>query len=447
VALLGVAVRRGVAPLTNDDTFFHLRFGHEFLNGWSPTSPGSVTTLATRDWVPTQWASQIIMSGTEDLFGMAGIAWLSGFLFASYVVVLYGASRGFASPLTSVLVTGIAFEASAQGLSARPQIISYVLVVVTTAAWLRTARERRLRWWLVPLTWAWAMLHGMWPIGILIGLAAVAGIALDHRPSRSWLLKAIAVPVLSGVAAGLTPVGPRLYVEILSVSSRSKYFAEWGPTDFVSLFPMIAAALLAVVIVVRLRQGPSPWVEILMLLLAGGWAIYSARTVPVAAAMLAPLAASALQSLQAPTEKPSRRERRLVAAGFVGALAVLAALVPSLTQVGPSHPEWEEQTLTDLPAGTTLLNDWQWGGYLMWKYPQLNLVMHGYGDTFTTDELDRNVTLIQLEPKWDHELLAIGADLALLDPDTPLAYALVHSEGWTVVHSSDEVELLQSPQR
>jgi len=26
-----IAVRRGVAPLSNDDTFFHLRFGHEFL--------------------------------------------------------------------------------------------------------------------------------------------------------------------------------------------------------------------------------------------------------------------------------------------------------------------------------------------------------------------------------------------------------------------------------
>ena len=47
----------------------------------------------------------------------------------------------------------------------RPQVISYLLVAVTVGAWLRTRDDGRLRWWLVPLAWVWAMLHGMWPIG------------------------------------------------------------------------------------------------------------------------------------------------------------------------------------------------------------------------------------------------------------------------------------------
>src|SRR6476646_3613533 len=54
------AVAHGFAvPLTNTDTYFHLRFGHEFLHGaWSPWHPGSVSTFATAHWVPTQWLSE-----------------------------------------------------------------------------------------------------------------------------------------------------------------------------------------------------------------------------------------------------------------------------------------------------------------------------------------------------------------------------------------------------
>src|SRR4051812_25310640 len=50
-ALVVLAAQR----LQNTDTYFHLRFGHEFLTGgWSLRDPGSVSTLATAHWVPTQ---------------------------------------------------------------------------------------------------------------------------------------------------------------------------------------------------------------------------------------------------------------------------------------------------------------------------------------------------------------------------------------------------------
>ena len=51
----GVLVGLAALPLDNNDTYFHLRFGHEFLSGaWSIRDPGSVSSFATADWVPTQ---------------------------------------------------------------------------------------------------------------------------------------------------------------------------------------------------------------------------------------------------------------------------------------------------------------------------------------------------------------------------------------------------------
>ena len=445
LVLLGIAARQASASLDNDDTFFHLRFGQEFLSGWSISDPGSVTSQASRDWGPTQWAAQIGMASMENLFGLAGVAWLAGLMFTAYVIALYLACRQFASPLTSTLVTVVAFLCSATGLSARPQMVSYLLIVVVTSAWLRTAQDRRLRWWLVPLVWAWATLHGMWPIGIAVGVVAVVGCALDRRSDRRWLLKAAGIPALSAIAACLTPLGPRLYLEILSVGSRSEYFKEWGPTNFTEIAPMLLAALMALVILLGLRQVSFSWTQTLLLLQAGGWAIYSARTVPVAAAMLTPLAAMALQSVQRPAEPLRRREGLFVGGAFLAGLLLLAAMVPGTSTASPADREWVDDALHNLPPETVLLNEWDWGGYLMWKHPQLDLVMHGYGDTFTDEELDRNVDITLLRPEWDEQVESTGATVALLDPDSSLAYELERSAGWAVVREDSQVVLLAAP--
>ncbi len=82
IGMFAVLTNHAKDPLTNTDTYFHLRFGHEFLHGhWSLWDPGSVTTYGTNDWVPTQWLPQVVMAQFEDWFGLAGVAWLSGLLY------------------------------------------------------------------------------------------------------------------------------------------------------------------------------------------------------------------------------------------------------------------------------------------------------------------------------------------------------------------------------
>jgi hypothetical protein len=444
LVLSGLAARQATYRLNNDDTFFQLRFGQEFLDGWSLTDPGSVTEFGTRDWVPTQWAAQILMAGIEDVGGVAAVAWLAGVLYLSYALALYLACRQEAAPLIAVLVSATAFGASAQGLSARPQLFSFIFVTITVAAWLRTTRDGKVRWWLIALTWAWATLHGMWPVGVVIGMTVVLGAMLDGKLRGAALARQLAVPLGSVLAAGLTPVGPALLKEILVVGSRSAYFAEWGPTEFLQPQPLAFVVLLAAVVARLARSERADWIDILLVLQAAGWAIYSARTVPVAAALLAPVAARALAGLTTPAD-PRVKDRRVAVGAWAAGIAVLALLTPRTVEVGLERPEWQDAALADLPEGEPLLSEWGWGGFLMWKHPQLELVIHGYGDVFTTEELDRNVRLTRLRPEWIEDVERTGARYALLDPESPLAYALVESLDWTVVHESDEAELLRAP--
>jgi hypothetical protein len=253
------------------------------------------------------------------------------------------------------------------------------------------------------------------------------------------------VTAASAVVAALTPVGPVLYSAVATVGSRRSYFVEWLPPSWTSWSSLGFAVLFAVTLVGLWRRGRNSWTETLLVALAGLFAAYSERTVAVGAAMLAPLAAAPLQSWLGPRRPVVRREWWVVGGASLAALVALTVAVPHTSSDPLPTPAWADRTLDRLPPGTKVLNDWNLGGYLMWRYPHLDLMMNGYGDTFTTAELDRNKRLLMVDPGWPRDVHASGARLALLRPRTLLVQDLVAEEHWHVVHSSDDLVLLRAP--
>ncbi len=449
--LLGL-VRYVSAPISNADTFFHLRYGHEFLSGWSLQHPGHVSTFGQRDWVPTQWASQMGMALMENGFGLAGVAWLAGIVVLATTLAVFLVARQYADPLPAVVVTLLVVLATSSNLVPRPQVVSYLLILVVTHVWLRTGADLRPRWWLVPLTWVWACLHGMWPLGVLIGLVAVAGIALDHRSRlrelRPVLLRLVAIPVLSLVLAGVTPVGPRLYGAVLLVGGRGKFHGEWAATDFRAHDAAAAAILIVVTLLVWIRGGKQErpgWLPVLILLLAAAWTAYAVRTVPVGAVMVVPLVAAALQTLVGSSRPAPRRERRVLVGVAVAVVAVLTAVVPFTAERPATVPSWLNPALDRLPDGTTVQATDLMGGYLMWRHPELNPVIDGYSDAYTTKHLEEQVDQLMLSRGWDKTLRRNEVRYALLPTRSRLAYALTTLVGWRVLHTSEDVVLLEAP--
>lgn len=447
-ALVLFVVYTVAAPLNNMDTYFHLRFGEEFLDGhWSLRHPGSVSTFGTAPWIPTQWLPEVVMAQVESWFGLAGVAWLSGLQQLGLICALYLVCRRWVDPVVVVILLIPTITAASLGLSMRPQVLSYILVAVTIGAWLRTLEDGAPRWWLVPLTWLWAMLHGMWPLGIALGVVGVVGLVVDRRNDRRSVVKAALVPAASAVAAALTPLGPALYGAVLGVGDRAQFFTEWGAPDFTHVAACaVLAGMIAIGVVLFIRAPERRWSDILYLLIACACALWSYRTVPVAAIILMPLMGRAAQSM---LPMAAQRLRRTEVLGVLGAsaaaLALLAAVVPHTSDQPPAQPSWVDPALSALPTGTKVVSEWSYSGYLMWKYPQLDLLMHGYGDTFTIPELQRQTDIMTLEPGWDDQLRATHCEVAVLKPNYRLAYELEHVEGWRVIHRSPAMEMLVAP--
>jgi hypothetical protein len=254
------------------------------------------------------------------------------------------------------------------------------------------------------------------------------------------------VPLLSLALTLLTPVGPGLLPAVLRVTSRSEYFYEWNPPDFTRGINLLLLLLLAVGAVPRLRRGkPVAWFDLGLLGLAALWAVYSQRTVPVAACMAAVLAASAVQPWLGSRPPVARRERWFVLSASVAVLITLAVVVPHTADRPRHEPAWLDDSLRALPSGTVLLSDTGLAGYLMWAYPDLDFPMNGYGDTFTEDELERNADIDAVRGGWIEQVRSIHPAFAVLPPGSPLAYNLREAEDWSVVEEGGDLELLAPP--
>lgn len=442
--LLGALVRGQAKPTLGADGYFHLRMGHELLGGWSIRNPGHLSPFDSADWLPTQWLAQIGMASIEGRAGLAGVMWVAGFLVLVIALATFVCCRVTTAPLPAAFAAILACSAASPGFSARPQLFSYLFVLMVATAWLATVRDGKARWWLIALSWVWAPLHGLWPIGIVIAFAVILGLALERRLTARELGKLALIPALSALVVVATPLGPGIYGSVFAVGSRAKYFAEWGPTDFTQPYAIALLAMFAIVLLVAIKRRPLSWSLLMLVGLAGALSVVSTRMTTLAAMMLAPLVAEAFQEFVPPAPRVQLREALALTAILAACAAVLAPVV-KVRSDEMTAPTWLDERLDAQPGGTRVLNDWNTGAYFLWRHPQLSLVMHGYGDVFTTAELERNSDILRLEPQWDDEVDELDADLALVDPDSPLGYAMTNDLGWTVVEADDDFALLSPP--
>lgn len=449
LAVLGLLpvllVRGALVPVSDPDTFWHIRAGDYLWDTWQFSGPDPWSEFSTLPWVLHEWLPQLAMAGVYSLGGLPAIAWLNAVGVLGVAAALYWSCRSYSDVLPSLVATALAWLGASQSLSPRPQVLTFILLALTTAAWLRTIKDGRARWWLIPLTWLWASCHGMWFAGVALGGAVAVGLALEGAVDRRQAIRLLSIPALSVVAAALTPVGPQLLLAPFTVGDYTKYVTEWAPPSIQEPYMAITVAMIAVVVLTWARQGKrAPWPHILVLVVASGWALLYSRTVPLGAVMIAPLFAMSVQkAVKQPLQPRSNKERWLFWAGMAAALAVAAVVVPSTSSQPGKVPNTLNDELAALPAKTVVYNDYALGGWLLLRHPQLSPVVDGRTEVFDTDYLDSYFDSTAAGPKWEETVGRSRAAHALLPTRSPLGLALQDHLGWTVVGTDADYTLLK----
>ncbi|HET7690236.1 MAG TPA: hypothetical protein VFK41_07655 [Nocardioidaceae bacterium] len=445
-----VAVALGTAPVSDPDTWWHLVMGGKFLDGTSVRDPGAMSYLGTEDWHSRDWGTQLLASQFERWFALPGVAWLFTAGLVVLLVAVYRLARSRAGFAAATLTVFIGLWAAMGSLTPRPQLVSFVLLVVLLGALTRTTDDLKARVWIAPLTGVWACLHGLWFVSPVLQAVVIGGLVLDRRLDARSAGRHVGVVLLSLAAVAVTPNGLALLADPLGPtnSDLSRYVAETSPPSLDSSYFVFALAMLGVIGLTWVRRGvPVDWTRILLLALAAGFCVLMARTVTLGALVAVPLFAEALdhwlKGLR--LHVPPRLERAALYGVAAAALVVSAFVVPQRADApATSLPVALDASLDILPSDAVVLNELSDGGYLAWRHPELRITVDGLSDQYAASYLAEVYATGELGPGWQEFVAGVGATHALLFQGSPLAEAL-RLQGWTVQAESPARLLLESP--
>ena len=365
---------------------------------------------------------------------------------AGVALALYVSSRSLGSAVLATLATVLGLLGMWASLSARPQLVTFALTAITTSAWLRSGRDGRRRWWLIPLTWVWACSHGMWFVSPVIGIAAIVGLSLQAGRRRDARRLAPVAALSLGIGA-LTPVGPGLLLAPLSVSGYTWFVSEWDPPRLASP-PVLATMVLlvtAAVVWARSRRRADP-VDILIWLVAVGWALAYTRTVAVGAAMAAPLFVAAIAGTVGPVVLKQRGRTKALEVGVLtlsatASIVVAAAILPAST-ANAGMPTGLNAALDRLPSGSVVFNEYGFGGWLHYAHPDLLPVIDERTEVYSHAYIEQYLSTRAVHTGWSTSLNRQNVTALLVPSDSGIADAALGTPGWRIAGSDDGMSLI-----
>lgn len=437
-------LRTALRPIADPDTFWHIRAGEYVWQSRTFAGQDPWSEFSEHPWVLHEWLPELAMAGAHRVGGLPAVAWLNWLAILALFVVTYIVCRRHADRMPAAIATTAGLLGASASFSPRPQMWSFVLLALVLGAWLKTREDGRPRYWLILVQWLWACSHGLWFVGIAVGLLVVLGMVLEGRTQgRRDIARLTIVPVLSLLASGLTPVGPRLLLAPFSVGGTTHLVSEWNPASLTQ--PAFALTILCagfVAFVWSRRPLRAPWTHLLLWAAAVCFALMYARTVALGAIILAPLVAIGLQSLHPGTrEVPERREKLTLLSSSVAGLLIGALALPGIAS-RPAMPDGLDRQLTALPSGTVIYGEYSLGGWLRWRHPKLSPVIDPRTEIYSIGYLESYVDSLAVAPGWDITVQQSGATYALLPEALPLTDALRRAS-WTELARDRGVVLLQ----
>ncbi len=460
------------------DLWWHLKAGETTLSDGRPLLTDSFSfTRFGEAWINHSWLSQVGMYLLFKAGGFLALGAVMALLATASMGLVYFQMEGPAFLRVLLLILGSTVAAVVW--SPRPQLVSLVLFsIVAVVLYLYKWKQKDHLKWLPVIFLLWANLHGGYPLGFLIIGAMVAGEVINHllpgepRSTLSWrqvgklaLWSLVSVFALLINANGLNIW--RIPFQTVEVSALQQFISEWASPDFHEFFQQpflwLLFATLAAAGLSRRRMDGTDLVTVILFAYMG---LVARRNFgPFAIVALPVLSRSLWAAIQSwgkntdkesmagnddPGEQPLRRprwQRRLnlvivgiLALGAYGKLYVVT--YPSMVEsaITEAEPKAAVDWMVENNLHGNVFNEYNWGGYLIWRAPALPVFVDGRTDLFGDKILGDWLAAIQASPGWEDILNRWQVDFVLIDPGRPLAEALP-DVGWKLLYSDPQAVL------
>ncbi len=465
--LLGSILVAGSFAIAKDcildpDTWWHFKVGQRILatHSWPWSDPYSSTVSGT-PWIAYEWLGEVILGAAASVAGLRSAALLLVAVSAVLTLLLYyyatmrcgNSKAAFVACATLVPTLGAFF-------TLRPQLLGAVFLVFTLIVleWFRRGNEKAL-WFLPPLFLIWVNTHGSFVFGFFVlGVTwlsgqvefSVGGLFAERWTKRQSVQLLLAI-LFSALVLPITPYGTRLAAYPLTMAFGQpvniQNIEEWQAVGTEMLIGKMFLGVMLLFFLACLLERPKFRLAEITLGLFGVFAAAThLRFLLLFVIFFAPLWAQ-LFSRYVPRYR-SEEDHPLVNAGLI------AVIVFGCVYFFPGQPALDRRVQRDYPQAAMhyidshpihgrLLNNYGWGGYLIWSDQPKNMIfIDGRADIYEYGGvLSDYLSIMKLEPNAMQLLKKYDIAACLIRRDAPFGTALSAIPGWERVYQDQTASL------
>jgi len=445
VALAAFALALATPP-SDPDMYWHLASGKWMLDhGQLLRADVFSSTVNGQPYSVGEWLGQIVLYVAYLAGGWTGLVILRGLLVGVCAFFLTRvALRGGAPIIVAVPVTCAALLLSEIVWTDRPHLFTLALFPLLLDL-LLAARAGRfgLLLGVPPLMLLWTNLHG----GYALGLALVGVFTLEALLTRRNFA-AFAITASTAFAASLVDPGSLgLSAAAAHATAPPRFIVEESPPDVTRPAGFVFAAFIIGTLALAMRSGGS-LLDLLLLAPLLWLGLSAQRHMPYFAFAAVPFISAAIPRAWSPLEAWLARRRpypRGAIVGFGAGVAAMALAGVAFVPNAPNERAYPTVVLDAVRSGSgVLLNEYDWGGYLIWRAPERPVFVDGRLFPFLPDVFADWRTAVELGPRWKEVLERYQVTQVLLRPDRALVSAL-REQGWRVVGGDAGSVLLERP--
>ncbi len=445
------------ARFSDPDMWWHLKVGEIIWNTHTiPRTDLFSFTTNNHPWIPHEWLSEVLIYGAYRIGGYMGLmTWLCVFP-SLLIVAAYTLSSMYSGNAKVALLGALAtWLLATVGLAIRPHIIGYlVLTCELLIVHLGRTRDRRWFFLLPPMFGVWVNCHGSFFFGL--GVLAVflfcsffdfrIGALVCYRWDTRQRKMLAAAFVLSVAALFVNPVGLKQVsypVDVMTNQSTGLTAVdEWQPLKFDTSRDFAVLGLAGLLLLIPLLRRTDLRLEELLTVGAGfGMAILHTRMVFVFGILAAPVLCRLLSDTWEAYD-PARDHRLPNLFMIVLSLVAIGMGFPRLNeleqQVRQGNPVRAVEFLQSSGMSGRMLNEYVYGGYLIWSAPEHKVFIDGRADVYDwTGVLQDFAVWATLQQQPEVLLKKYRIDFCLLQRQSAMSRVFPYIPGWKMVYTDD----------